>query len=438
MQTEQNVILLTIDCLRADHVTSLGYARQTTPNIDYLAKKGALFSQAISNGVGTPESFPSIMTSTYALMNPNSGGVCATYWVKLSSRWPTIAQVLKSREFSTAAFNANPYITSIFHYDRGFDVFDDSLELYRRDSSVDKLHRKLGTLLGNKFLRADVVNQKAVSWLKKNPDRFFLWLHYMDVHSPYNPKKNTILERIDAIRLERKKRRNPKRLSEDERKRLIGFYDQELKYVDSEIGSLVDKLTKIDISLNNTFFIVTADHGEQFMEHGEWGHGRLYDEVIRVPLIICGPGIKENNLIGDQISLLDLGPTVIDVLNIPKVESFLGRTLVPIMEGRAKESNNENVISETLTQIFSCRTEDWKYITDRKNRHELYNLRIDPNEKTNLASKYMRKVRELHTVISEHILMEEKVKQSVLEERRTLSAEEKAVLEERLKGLGYL
>ncbi len=438
MNTEHNIILITIDCLRADHVASLGYASQTTPKINHLAKKGALFSQVISNGGGTPESFPSIMTSTYALMNPNSGGMSDTYWVELSSSWPTIAQVLKSRGFSTAAFNANPYLTSIFHYDRGFDVFDNTIESYRRKNVVDKLRRKLGTLLGRKFLRASVINQKAVYWLRKNSDRFFLWLHYMDVHSPYNPRKNTFLNRIEAILLEMKKRRHPEILSHRERKRLVGFYDREIKYVDSKIGALMNKLTRMDITLSNTFCIVTADHGEQFMEHGGWGHGTLYDEVIRVPLIICGPGIKENTLIEDQFSLLDLAPTIIDLLDIPRMESFLGRTLVPAINGRTRESDNKSVISETLTQNFSCRTENWKYITDKKNRHELYNLRTDPKEKTNLASSHVGKAKELETKISKHILMEEKANQLIPEQHHTFSVEEEAFLKERLEALGYL
>ena len=437
MYTEQNLILITIDCLRADHVGGLGEAGQTTPNIDELARKGALFSQTISNGVGTPESFPSIITSTYPLMSPHSSGAHGSFWVKLSSNWITIAEALKSRGFSTAAYNANPWLTLIFHYDRGFDVFDDSLESYRRDNIFDKLRRKFCSLRGNKFLRADVVNSKAISWLRSNLDGFFLWLHYMDVHSPYNPKKLTILKRIDAIRLERKMRQNPEKFSEDELKRLKSLYDKEIRYVDNEIKSLIEKLAKMGISLKNTFYIVTADHGEQFMEHGELGHGRLYDEVIRVPLIISGPGIKGNTLIEDQVSLLDLAPTIVDLVNIPKVETFLGTSLVPMMDGRRAEPNNY-VISETLTQNFSCRTENWKYITDRKDRHELYNLQIDPDEKTNLANRNEKKVKQLSATISKHILMEEKARESVPETDAVFHEKEREVLKERLKELGYL
>ena len=436
MNTEQNVILITIDCLRADHVGSLGYADRTTPNIDDLARKGVLFSQAISNGVGTSESFPSIMTSTYPLMSPNGGGVHGAFWVKLSTKWRTIAEVLRSRGFSTAAFNANPWLTSIFHYDRGFDIFDDSLESYRKNNVFDKLRRKLGALRGDKFLRAKLVNKKAVSWLGNNLDRFFLWLHYMDVHPPYNPKGISILKRIDAIRLERKIGHNPETFSKEELDRLKSFYQEEITYVDRQIGFLVDELEKIGISSENTFLVLTADHGEQFMEHGEWGHGRLYDEVIRVPLIINGPGIKRKTVIENQVSLLDLAPTIVDLVNIPKVESFLGTSLVPMMEGRGAESN-KYVISETLTQNFSWRTKDWKYISDTKNRHELYNLQIDPKEKKNLASRRTKKVKEFSMIISKHILMEQKAKESIPEKHAVLHREEGEALKERLKELGY-
>jgi len=437
MNHTQNVILITIDCLRVDCIGCLGHRHQATPNIDDLVRNGVLFSQAISNGVGTPESFPSIMTSTYPLMSPNSGGLHDSFWVKLSSKWHTIAEVLRSREFSTAAFNANPWLTSIFHYDRGFDIFDDSLKSYRRNNVFDKLRRKLGTLRGDKFLRAKLINKKAFSWLRNNLDRFFLWLHYMDVHSPYNPKKISKLKRIDAIRLERKISRNPQTFSKKELERWKSFYQEEIAYVDREIGFFLDELEHIGISSDNTFLILTADHGEQFMEHGEWGHGRLYDEVLRVPVIVNGPGIIRNTVIENQVSLLDLAPTIVDLFNIPKVQTFLGTSLVPMMkDGGAK--SNKYVISETLTQNFSCRTEDWKYITDRKDRRELYNLQVDPNEKTNLASRETKKVKELNAIVSKHILMEEKAKQSIPEEHAVLHKKEMEVIKERLKQLGYL
>jgi arylsulfatase A-like enzyme len=440
MCLKQNLILLTIDCLRADGVGCLGGPSDITPNIDRLARAGALFSQAITNGPGTPESFPSIMTSTYALMNPNSGAAIPNNtWVNLADKWPTIAEILHSRGFSTAAVNANPYLTSYSNYNRGFDFFDDSLSWYKSNRVIQKL-KEMGTLFGNKFLRADEVHQKAISWLKEScydSKRFFLWLHYMDAHAVYNPKGISFLKHIEAMRLERKMSRNPKMFSKEELDKFIGYYHQEIKYTDREIGIFLDKLESMGISLENTFFVVTADHGEQFLEHGKWGHGRLYDEVLHVPLIVSGPGIEPHTHIKDQVTLLDLSPTMLDLLAVSKCDRFLGESLFPMIKGRNKKRQTTHVISERVDQNFSCRTSNWKYITDLEMRNELYDLQNDPHEKQNVASQNPKKVKELGAIIEKHVLMEKQANPLKSEKQSLLSAENKDVLKERLKSLGY-
>ena len=124
------------------------------------------------------------------------------------------------------------------------------------------------------------------------------------------------------------------------------------------------------------------------MEHGEWGHGRLYDEVLHIPLIICGPNINKNIVVEEQISLIDVAPSIIDLLDIRKVETFHGRSLLPLIEGEERTQGHNYIISEEIGSNFSCRTKNWKYIRyDRINTHELYNLQIDPKEKTNLANE---------------------------------------------------
>jgi arylsulfatase A-like enzyme len=174
------------------------------------------------------------------------------------------------------------------------------------------------------------------------------------------------------------------------------------------------------------------------LKHSEWCRGRLYDEVLHGPLIISGPESDGHTFIKDQVSLLDLGTTIVDLLNIPKVESFLGTSLLPLINGKTRKSKPHYVISETLSQNFSCRTTDWKYITDTKTRHELYNLQKDPEEKKNVAEANPEKVKELSMIISKHVSMVKKANPSMLEKRDLLSAEEQKILEERLKSLGYL
>ena len=226
MTMSKKVILLTVDSLRADHLSCLGYDKPTTPNIDALAKNGVSFSQAFSNGGGSVTSFPSIMTSTYASMNTLSN-IPNLFWIKLSEKWPTIAEVLKHEGFSTAAFkNFKDDLCSLFSYDKGFDLFDETIHFY--DKTMAKLHTRLRFLRGKKFVRAKEINRKAISWCTHKEDNFFLWLHYMDVHLPYSPRHLSIRNRIQAIKLGEKNKKKPDQLSQKDIETLKGFWTKKL------------------------------------------------------------------------------------------------------------------------------------------------------------------------------------------------------------------
>jgi len=177
----------------------LGYSQKTTPYIDSLADNGVLFTNAFSNGGGSAESFPTIMTSTYVLMNPNSNLENNMLWAKISEKYLTLAELLKKNGYKTAAFvNQKIDLSSTFGYHRGFDTFKDFENNVK--SLKAKLYRKINTLMGNKFVRAEVVNYEVVRWIKKVRKPFFLWVHYMDVHSPPNPKNVSFLNRLGVIR----------------------------------------------------------------------------------------------------------------------------------------------------------------------------------------------------------------------------------------------
>jgi len=459
MNKKQSVILLTIDSLRADHLGCLGYFKDVSPNIDKLASEGALFSQAISNGDATPSSFPSIMTSSYPSLHLVREILLEGRWRKmlcLSSDRVTIAEVLKENGYSTVAFNAkNALISSFFHYDRGFDVFDDQMHeiefkgIKAPNKILDVPTRCIRAgkyVLGKKPYSASAINKKAISWLRKNRDSFFIWLHYMDAHHPYNPIG--FIERIKAFRLDRKMR-SRRYLSEAELKMLVKIYDDAIKYVDHQIGCFLHELKKEGISCDETNIVLVADHGEQFMEHGWIGHGFVYDEVLHVPLVICGPGVRKKTVIKDQVPLLDIGPTIVDLLHIRKVKSFQGRSLLPLISG--KEDIKRVVISEGKnplidnSKLFSFRTEEWKYILtlDNDNRQlkvELYNLYADPREKENLIETEKTKAEEFKLNILNHIEMEERErnKTNKTRDRQTYSILEKRKIEERLKELGYI
>lgn len=469
MDGRRNVILLTIDCLRADHLSCLGYSQEETPNIDNLAQKGVLFSQAMSNGGNTMSSFPAILTSSYPRVHFSAAETGLPYrWLFLSETRESIAETLKKNGYQTAAFHSNPWISSFFHYDKGFDTFYDKLdkpfvrsELFR---DFDAVHRVLdnfrlgyalyGIMRGCKGNtdRADEINKKAISWLQNTAGNFFLWLHYMDVHGPYLPLKSTIWERINSLRLSRKSR-FPQNFSAHDLRTLINLYDREIRYVDYEIGVLLDKMSKIGISLDNTYIILTSDHGVQFMEHGVVGHGYLYDEVIHVPLVIAGPGFPNGLAVQQQVCLLDLSPTILDLLEIPKVETFQGTSFSTIMKGRMAKRNG--VISEgnpflhlgRTASRFSYRTEKWKYILllDEKYRQidaELYDMQKDSKEQMNIIQDEKEIAKELESRLFDHIAMEnrERVKASDIKERSEIEfdKEAKREIERRLRNLGYM
>jgi len=454
MSKGNNLILITIDSLRPDHMSCFGYHRSTTPQIDLLARKGVLFRQAISNGPNTHCSFPSIITSSYAMMNRLGKEVgYTTRWVFLSEQNATIAEVLKKEGYHTAAFHSNPWLSSFFHYDRGFDLFDDSLRAFRSSYFLKEL--KLGAnilqyvervrglyqkLLNKQEMRAHWLNQKALSWLQKHVDkRFFVWLHYMDAHTPRIPPELTFFQRIAAIKLAYKIRRRRSRAFGDELKALVDLYDKEIKYVNCEIDLFINRLKEMGISSENTYFVITADHGEQLMERGFVAHGLLYDEVIRVPLIIIGPEIDSDTVIEDQVSLLDLAPTIMELLNIGKVNSFCGTSLTPMIEGK---SVKKAVFSENLNPEVSFRTEKWKCMVSfgRKKGIRLYNLEKDPKETQNLAGLEKEVAKKFTHQIESHIRREEAFrrksrKKKLFQAKRFRDDEEH--VKARLKVLGY-
>lgn len=474
MSERKNVLLITIDSLRADHVSCLGYHRETTPNIDQLAQTGFLFTQAIANGSSTPTSFLSLLTSSYPSMY--------RYTPHISEARTTIAEVLRANGYRTAAFHSNPYLSRYYGYDRGFDTFEDFMftkagqmrlklttgEIKLNKAKVTKrainiqmkptffiksmyvtvggfIHNKLALFkpLPTPYERADLINEKAVSWLKKQRSKFFLWVHYMDAHFPYQPSTEYLrqikVKRITKAQIKKlceQMNRNildrSEQVSQRNSRKLLDLYDGEVRYTDNAIGCLLTELGKVGV-YDDTLIIITADHGDEFNEHGELGHSaKLYDELLRVPLIIKWPGSHGCTVIDQQVQLLDIAPTILDFLGLEKPKAFQGSSLIPLMEGKGKEGVNlTGVISETVhnkgtvptdgkgKRLTSYRTKEWKYIIDEETgQSELYDLRKDLEEKMNLVDKEPEKAAEFGLKIMSHIQMEEKSKQALVTAER--------------------
>jgi len=427
----KNIVLITIDALRASDVGCIG-GGNLTPNIDKLAQKSVLFKEAISNGPGTPQSFPSIFASVYPLMNRK---------ILLSKRYVTLAQVLRDNGFVTMGFHSNPFLSKFFGWDKGFDIFIDLSDSSSATRMFKKLTQKEG-LIGfmlkpvkkiltkrtiRKILkriysvksdsplpysRGEDVNRTVIKWLKeKKKGRFFLWIHYMDPHEPYlppDPWLDSVSSQKEALEINL--RFCTENVSGDQLElieKAKKLYDGEVKYVDHCVGNLVDVFVEWGL-LEDTIIVLTADHGEAFFEHGERGHPDhiLYEEVLRVPLIIYGVGEKKE--VTEPVQLLDISPTILSLLGIDKPSTFLGNGLGLNYEtGVISESarfNFDNYAFDLNKRVISYRTEKWKLIFNQEgNVYELYNFDKDPKEQRNVARENKELVEVLKEKITQHI-----------------------------------
>lgn len=410
----KNLILITVDCLRADHLHCMGYAKNITPTIDNLAKNGILFTNTMANASNTSYSVPSFLTSTLPPVENNPKG--------------TIAEILKKHGYATGAFNPNPILSTTDGHrnsTRGFDIYDLMLSNMKRYylfseiilSSIVKLFRdyfgKKGIvnkkkssvydilikiisnlLFTKRYLyvpKAEDINKKALMWIKNQKGKFFVWLHYMDVHEPYYPENYQ--DERELRYLIAKYRYLPNMLTKQEIKKLITLYDLEISYIDNAINNFLKELKKLNY-FKNSIIIISADHGDAFGEHGTFGHGgkyypQLYDEVIHIPLIIHGlnqKGIK----IDRQVQLLDLGPTICNILKISTPPYLLGNSLF--------DSSTGGIIV-ICSSCIAYRTNNYKLIINKTEElgNELYDLKKDPKETINIYHQDNKITKKLET-----------------------------------------
>jgi len=411
----KNIILITIDALRASDAGCIGGGK-LTPNIDALSKESVLFKEAISNGPGTPQSFPSIFASVYPLMNEK---------IILSKKYVTLAQVLRENNFLTAGFHSNPFLSDFFGWNRGFQIYEELIEysdilpklfraLTRRSGieglpfkplnmlqnykSVRKIIRRIYSLKGERlepYVKGEILNRAVLNWFKEEynkKDRFFLWMHYMDPHEPYFPPNSWLnvfgsIKEASEINL---KFFTSKKLGEKFElvQKAKQLYDLEVNYVDHCIGNLLNKLNDGGF-IEDTMIVLTSDHGEAFNEHGNISHPAhiLYEEVLRVPLIING--IDKTEVAEDPIGLINLSPMILKHLGINNPKTFIGDNITKTHKPIISESAKFDYVSykyDFERNIISYRTKKWKLIINNIERKtELYNLKRDPKEQENTS-----------------------------------------------------
>jgi arylsulfatase A-like enzyme/Flp pilus assembly protein TadD len=362
-QAAPNVVVVTIDTLRADHLACYGYDRIKTPNIDQLAKTGVRFANALTPVPITLPAHTALMTGQY----PMATGIHDFSGNKLASGGMTLARVLKAHGYSTAAFIGSAALDSRFGLNQGFDTYYDHFNLgHSREIHLDEIER-----------RGDQVVDLALKWLESHRQRpFFIWVHLYDPHAPYDPPQPYA----------RLYRGHP--------------YDGEIAFADAQVGRLFDYLKRQHL-YERSLVVLASDHGESLGEHGEKTHGFfIYNATLHVALIMRIPG-DPPRVVPQGVSLVDVLPTVLQALRISRPASVQGQSLLSLMMGRQSGSatgqyaeNYAPLIHFGWNRLLSLEWRGMKYI--ETTRPELYDLKSDPQELHNLFSTHQALAHEMN------------------------------------------
>ncbi len=367
-----NVILISLDTLRADYVGIYGNPDPTTPFLDTLFSRSVWFKDCIVQAPWTLASHMSLLTSQY----PNVHNVNIAK-AKLPEGKLTLAMYLKEFGMHTQGIISNPFLGGGFGFDRGFDGYNDA----------GKHHGFQST-------------REFSKWVNKNYEQnqpFFLFLHYNDPHMPYQAPTpyykffdreysgKITGSRDDIVKYVRRK------IHRRDLQHIRSLYSEEIRYMDHQLQRVFGILRKLGL-YEESMVIITADHGEEFKEHGKLEHNQtLYEELLRSPLMIKFPQNMdiEPQMIDRQVKNIDIMPTILETLDLPIPEdSVQGVSLLPLIMGSPEADEiNKMVFSESAnTHKVSVRGERWKYIYNRQfDRGELYDLINDPGEKQNLV-----------------------------------------------------
>jgi len=491
MTSDINVVFIIIDALRARNLSCYGYPKQTTPNIDALARKGVLFENAFSCTNVTDSSLTSIFSGKYPI---NHGIV--SHGIRLQEeqlrKISTISflhEILKSHGYVTLAVDW----LKRWHkrnYDVYYDLYhgqEDPHGIYKKRATkfkmlkavadtlrffkMDKIYRKgKGTL---KYGReAATVSDVAAELMEQNLNsKFFIFMHYWDTHSMYNPPKSytekfyhseensgrqSIEEMLNQIQNEGRRKYLRQHLKNAPNlDYVVAQYNGAIAYADHEVGRIMNLIEDRNLS-EKTLVILTSDHGESLTEHGIFfDHHGLYDVSIHVPLILKGPGLPEGKKIKGLVQHVDLAPSILDILNIPisNEKTFDGRSLFPLINGEVKEGHPAIFVEEAYYERKrAVRTTKYKYIEALSKEgamcrccqcihgglEELYDLSKDPQETQNIVKEEPKVKNNLRKMLSKWVKSFEHVEaEGKLEERYKRSSEEEKEVMERLRKLGY-
>jgi arylsulfatase A-like enzyme len=394
---KKNVILVTIDTLRRDVFGCYGAAESRTPFMDSLKEHSLKFTNSYAAGPYTQASFPGILTSSYFLEFGKQK--------KLPARKQLISEVLKKEGIKTAGFHSNTYLSYYFGYNRGWDMFYDSM----RDDVSDHYP----------YIRGDGINQRTLTWLesyvkKEDYAPFFLWVHYMDVHEPYVAEEK-YLSRVDSSLSSDpdemfglfKNVILPRDLSDPKKvDTLRKLYHAKVLETDDYVKELFAGFDNLGV-LDDSVVLLTSDHGDEFGEHGGLSHdGKMVNELIHVPFLIYDRDRKASEVRDDEVSGVDIPPTICGLFGVERGERFLGRDLLSDTEGDGGNEMNErdggsracygeamdkfgNKEKETDQPLYYLLKDGVKTIyRERDKALVIFDLKEDPEEKNNIASSH--------------------------------------------------
>lgn len=357
-----NVLLVTLDTTRADRFGCTGHAAAHTPNLDAFAQRSVLFERAMTAIPLTLGSHASILTGTYPVFH----GVHDNDGYVLDSGVTTLAEVLKAQGFETAAFIGAYPLDSQFHLDQGFDTYDDD---FREDWTPAQQEARTALSFGFLERKSEQVNAAVFRWLeRRGTQRFFTWVHYFDAHQPYDPPAPFDTQFASSP------------------------YDGEIAFLDESFGKLLRAFEEKGL-LENTIVVVVGDHGEGLEQHGELSHASyLYDSTMRVPLLVAAPGrFPGGRRIARQVRTIDLMPTILELLGLPRSHDVQGRSLVPLVLAPDREWDEEALLESDFNRLQfgwaplrALRTARYKLV--EAPRLELYDHVADPGEIHNLAA----------------------------------------------------
>ena len=461
-----NIILVVMDTTRRDHLSCYGYERKTTPNLDELVKESLLFTNAYSPSPWTLPSHASIMTSLYpsshgSHYNVNSSSTPAVSTLDDSNI--TLAEILSQNEYKTAGVVGATFCHSFFGLAQGFDYYNDDFGMIDHDLNHYSVFRIVTLLFPlNKFLihhsyhgirRASELNKIVFPWLKKNNRHpFFLFINYFDAHWPYSPpppydtlykgkNQQLIIDNYGSDwNLYAAVINKNHDLTDKERAHLLSQYDGEIAYLDNHIGELLEELKSLNL-YDESMIIITSDHGESFGEHNLMDHGRaLYEELLHIPLIIKYPlSQKITGTFRSPVSLLDIMPTILSTVAISLPKNFQGKVVTKAHAHRKVFAEHyrdklwiEKLGSRFDRDLLAVYSGDFKYIWASNEKHELYNVKEDPQESHNL-------IHEMHEIIAD---MEKELQSRLIPFKSSRSINEPpqvdSTIREKLRALGYL